>query len=171
MPRQCTICIHPNRHEVDQQLVEGIAFPAIAAKYSVSIDALGRHKANHVPMQLTKAQEAETVTRADDLLSHITQLDVDAKGVFEQAKRKGDLRVALVAIRERTRVMELQARIMGELDERAQININNQILSLNQPGAMQGLPQWEDIKDITKKTTLRALPESCSTNKEISDDS
>lgn len=147
MPRLCTICQHPNRDEIDRDLVGGSALPSIAAKYresgdtrdsnretkrdSISIDSLGRHKANHLPPQLVQAQAAEQVTNADDLLSQIARLDTDAATIFALAKRKGDMRSALAAVRERTRVMELMARIKGEIDERAQVLINNNNLNAN----------------------------------------
>src|SRR5262249_13181156 len=126
---------------IDQQLVEGTAFPAIAALFRVSADALGRHKANHLPAQLVVAREAEIASQADDLLSKIAYLESDALSIFEQAKRKRDLKMALAAVREITRVIELLAKIKGELDERMQININNQMS--NATGIM-GLPKWED---------------------------
>ena len=61
--------------------------------------------------------------KADDLLSKIASLDEDAASVYEQAKRRGDLKNALAAVRERSRLGELLARIKGELDERARINL------------------------------------------------
>ena len=65
-PRACTVCIHPEREDIDKALVEGIAFPALIAQYRVSKDALSRHKHNHLPKTLAKARDAEEVARADD---------------------------------------------------------------------------------------------------------
>src|SRR5215510_6068951 len=149
MPRICTICTHSDRNKIDQQLVEGIAFPAIAALFRVSADALGRHKANHLPAQLAEARGAEIASQADDLLSKIANLEVDAQSIYEQAKRKGDLKMALAAVRELTRVIELLAKIKGELDERTQININNQ--ASNAAGIV-GLPKWEDSDKIVQES-------------------
>lgn len=137
MPRLCKICQHPNRDDIDRDLVEGFALPSIAAKYretkrdSISVDSLGRHKANHLPLQLVEAQAVQRLTSADDLLSKIANLDADTTSIFTLAKRKGDLRTALAAVRERTRVVELLARIKGEIDERAQVLINNNNLNAN----------------------------------------
>lgn len=144
MPRICTICTNPDRQEIDRQLVEGTAFPAIAALFRVSADALGRHKANHIPAQLVEAQTAEAASQADELMTKIASLDADAQSIFDQAKRKGDFKTALSALRERARVTELLAKIKGELDERAQVNINNQVMSV---GAT-GLPKWDDANKI-----------------------
>lgn len=161
MPRSCKICQHPNRDEIDRDLIQGTAFPNIAAKYretsesgdsnrdsnrdSISVDSLGRHKANHLPLQLVQAHTAEQVTNADDLLSQIAKLDTDAASIFTLAKRKGDMRAALAAIRERSRVVELLARIKGEIDERAQVLINNNNLNANfVPNAV--LPEFDFAK-------------------------
>lgn len=151
MPRICTICTNPDRQEIDRQLVEGAAFPAIAALHRVSTDALGRHKANHIPAQLVEAQTAETASQADELLARIASLDADARSIFDQAKRKGDFKTALSALREQARVVELLAKIKGELDERAQININNQVMSV---GAT-GLPKWDDANKIVWEVLTR----------------
>lgn len=133
MPRLCKICQHPDRDDIDRDLVEGFALPSIAAKYretrrdSISVDSLGRHKAKHLPLQLVEAQAVEQVTNADDLLSKLAILDADTASIFTLATRKGDLRTALAAVRKRTRVVELLARIKGEIDERAQVLINNNL--------------------------------------------
>jgi len=105
---------------------------------------------------LVEARGAEIVSQADDLLSRITNLEADAQSIYEQAKRKGDLKMALVAIRDRTRVIELLAKIKGELDERTQININNQ---LSNAVGIVGLPKWEDTDKLVMEVLSRpALP-------------
>jgi hypothetical protein len=59
MPRRCSICHHERLEEINRALVEGAALSEMAAKYRVSDDALSRHKANHLPDALVKAQEAK----------------------------------------------------------------------------------------------------------------
>ena len=59
MPRRCSICSHEQLMEIDQALVGGAALSEMAAKYRVSEDALSRHKANHLPDALVKAQGGE----------------------------------------------------------------------------------------------------------------
>ena len=98
--------------------MEGIAFPALVAKYRVSKDALSRHKANHLPATLVKAQEAQEVAQADDLLEEVRSLQGRALGILDKAEDAGDLRTALGAIREARGNLELLAKLLGELDER-----------------------------------------------------
>src|SRR5581483_7671052 len=124
MPRACTICTHHERETIDRLLVEGTAFPAIAAKHRVSTDALGRHKAAHLPLTLVKAQEAEEVASAGNLLDKMTEL-VTAARIGRKAELKGDYRNALMAIRVQERIIELCVRLLGELNNGAQTQGNN----------------------------------------------
>ena len=124
MPRSCTICTHPEREAIDEALVGGIAFPALVAKYRVSKDALSRHKANHLPATLVKAQEAQAVARADDLLDEVRSLQARTLTILDRAERVGDLRTALRAIKEARGNLELLAKLMGQIDKRPQVHLH-----------------------------------------------
>jgi hypothetical protein len=118
MPRSCTVCCHPDRAAIDRELVTGTAFPAIAAKYRVSADAVGRHKAGHLLVQLVKAHAAEDASRGDDLLDRLESLTADARRIGKKAEANGDYRTALMGIRELVRIVEVLAELRGELDRR-----------------------------------------------------
>jgi hypothetical protein len=103
--------------------VEGNALSGIAALFRVSKDALSRHKTNHIPATLVKAQEAQEVAQADDLLDQIRNLQVRTLTILEAAEASGEYRTALAAIGEARRNIELLGRTAGELDERPQVNL------------------------------------------------
>lgn len=124
MPRKCNVCQHPDRKAIDEALAEGTALSALAALYRVSDDALGRHKANHLPATLAKAAEAAEVSRADDLLRQLRALQSKTLGLLLRAEGAGDLRTALSAVREARGNVELLAKLSGELDERPVLNLN-----------------------------------------------
>jgi hypothetical protein len=124
LPRTCTVCSHPAREAMDEALVEGVAFPALAAKYSVSKDALSRHKAKHLPAKLVMAQAAEEMVQADSLLDQIRDLQARARRILDKAESAGDLRTALGAIREVRGNLELLARLLGELNEQPLVNLS-----------------------------------------------
>jgi len=65
MPRTCTVCTHPERGAIDADLVAGESAPKIAAKYRISEDSVTRHRANHLPTTLARAQGAAEVARGD----------------------------------------------------------------------------------------------------------
>lgn len=62
---------------------------------------------------------------AADSLGQLEELQQEAQRIEEQAEASEDYRTALAAIRERCRIVELKARLRGELDERSQTNVLN----------------------------------------------
>jgi hypothetical protein len=124
MPRRCSVCTHPDRENIDEALVGATAISAIAAKYrDISEDALGRHKANHLPAKLVMAEKAKEVAQADNLLEQVRDLQGRALAILDQAEMSGDLRTALGAIREARGNLELLAKLLGELSDAPQVNL------------------------------------------------
>jgi hypothetical protein len=123
MPRTCTICGHPERAAIESALVAGTAYRDIARQFHVSKDAVARHAAEHLPRLLAAAHQAEEQAAADDLLAQMSSLHRRTLSVLGQAEVAGDLRLALTAIREARGNLELLAKLLGELDERPQVNI------------------------------------------------
>jgi hypothetical protein len=112
MPPTCTICRHPQREAIDADLVSGIPFRHIAARTGTSTGALQRHKAGCLSACLVKASQAAEVANADDLLAKIRSLEQRANKIGAKAEKSGDLRVALLAVHELTRIVELMSRLM-----------------------------------------------------------
>ncbi len=123
MPRSCSVCTHPNRDEIDRALVAGEPNRRIAARCDVTERAIRNHKAGHLPAKLVMAQEAAAVAEADDLLAQVRDLQRRAHNILDKAEEAGELRVALSAIREARGNLELLAKLLGELDDRPQVNV------------------------------------------------
>jgi hypothetical protein len=157
VPRTCTVCSHPSQDAIDEALVAGTALSALSAKYRVSDDAMGRHKANHLPAKLAKAHEAEEVSRADDLLRQVRALQSKTLKILLRAEGAGDLRTALSAVREARGNVELLAKLSGELDESPVVNV---LIS----------PEWLELRAVivgaldphpdARGAVLRALEEA-----------
>ena len=132
MPRKCTVCEHEKVEEINRLLLEGVSLRDIAGQYSISKTALHRHKKDHLPAKLVKAQEAREIAKADSLLDQVTELRDKALSILDKAEQAGDLRTALQGVREAKGCLELLARLQGELQEQATVNIliNPQWLSL-----------------------------------------
>jgi len=142
MPRPCTICTHPKCDEIDQALVEGKQpLTSLATIYDVSEIALRRHKANHLPEQLVKAEGAREAAQADNLLDQVRGLRNKAYSILLSAEKAGDLKTALQGVREARSCLELLGKLQGELDERPQINI---LLS----------PQWIEVRAVLLNALL-----------------
>jgi len=105
----------------------------IAPRYGVTETALRRHAANHLPASLVQAQQAAEVVRADSLLAQALDLQARAQGILNKTEADGNYRAACSAIREARGLLELQARLLGELDERPQVNV-------------LVLPEWQAIR-------------------------
>ena len=66
MPRNCTVCLHPQRQEIEADLQAGLSYRDVARRYSTSKDAVSRHRASHVSLHTTPA--LTTVTKIVALL-------------------------------------------------------------------------------------------------------
>jgi len=125
MPRTCTICKSPCRDEVDRALLAGTSHQDIARHTSLSRWAIRRHE-THLPALLARSNKAAEVARADDLVSQLQKLTEDARRIQEKAERSNNFGAALGAIRELVRIVELLAKLRGELiSERRTTNVLN----------------------------------------------
>jgi hypothetical protein len=118
----------------------------IAKQYFVSAASLHRHKKGHLPAKLVKAQEAREIAKADSLLDQVTELRNKALSILAKAEQAGDLRTALQGVREAKGCLELLARLQGELQEQATVNI-----LIN--------PQWITLRTVILKA-LDGYPEA-----------
>jgi hypothetical protein len=124
VPRRCTVCAHPELEIINRALVGGEPYRSVANRYeSLSQAAVQRHQENHLPATLAKAREAEEVAHADDLLDQVRGLQARTLAILEAAEETSQHRTALAAIREARSNLELLAKLLGELDERPQINV------------------------------------------------
>ena len=117
MPRTtCSICSHGRRAEIDSALVRGIPFKTVARDFNVGRMAVWRHNdAGHVLKVIAKAHEASEAARGDDLLEQVRSLQRRAEGLLSRSERKGNVGDATRAIRELRSLIELLARLVGEL--------------------------------------------------------
>jgi hypothetical protein len=123
MPRTCTVCTHEDRAGIDSALLSGETFRTIAKRYGTSTTALHRHKQDHLPPSLLKAQEIEEVASADNLLDETRALQRKTYGILDKAEEAEDLKTALAAIREARGNMELGAKLAQLIDDRPQVNV------------------------------------------------
>src|ERR687883_263908 len=140
MPRTCTICAHPERAAIDKALVDGQPYRDIAGHYGTSKTALQRHKEDHLRDLLAQArarqaaheaalgaavqeQEAAKMEQAIDIVKQLKAINAASVAILHEARQAGNAEVALKAIDRVWRQIELQARLLGELDERPQVNV------------------------------------------------
>lgn len=123
MPRTCTVCAHPQRHAIEKALVGGTPNRRIATQHGLSEAAVRRHADAHLPVALVQAQEAQEVAQALDVLQQLRTINGAVLTVLRDARTASDGELALKAIDRILKQIELQAKLLGELDERPVVNV------------------------------------------------
>jgi hypothetical protein len=87
-------------------------------------DALARHR-EHLPLHLVKAQDAAEVAQADTLLDRLLSLNAETMAILKEARtgRIKDNELALRAIARAEKQLELQGKLLGELNDAPTVNI------------------------------------------------
>jgi len=76
-----------------------------------------------MPATLVRAHEVQEIAQADSLVDELRGLASKARTLTAQAEESGDIRTALMGLREIGRILELRARVAGEIAG-AQVSIN-----------------------------------------------
>lgn len=154
MPRTCSVCSHPSLGEIDKALVTRRSYCAISRSFGVGRDALRRHTKEHLPERLKKAHEEEDVREALDVVAQLKAINGASLAILKEARQLRRSETALKAIDRIQKQIELQAKLLGELDEAPTINL---YLS----------PEWLELRAVivtalepheeAKSAVLRAL--------------
>ena len=135
MARICTICHHHRRDSMDKALLRGEKLKSTASRYRVSEDALGRHK-KHMQLVIAKAAgavEQNSLAYGSALLVEIGRIRADAERLQGEAERRRDVRAALKAIHERLAIVELEAKLSGQIESgQKSITVNVQAVTPEQ---------------------------------------
>ena len=121
----CKTCTHPAKEDIDKALLAGTPYRSVAKQYEASPPSVYRHQQDHLPAALAKAVEAAEVAHGDSLLEQLKWLQVKALGILSKAEQAGDLRTALMAVREVRGTLELVGKITGELVSRHEVSFNH----------------------------------------------
>jgi hypothetical protein len=124
MPRKCSLCIHERREQIEQALLCGDSYRIVAQRFTVSRDAVARHR-RHLPAALAHARELKEVVHGNSLLEQLRELTSEAQRLKAAAENAGDYRGALAAVRELCRIVELIAKLSGELESHSETKILN----------------------------------------------
>ena len=104
------------------------------------------------------AKEAGDVIQADSLIDKITQLEREATRLGKKAEDAGDLRGAMAAVRELVRIVELLAKIQGDIKDPGGTTIN--VVYVDAPGiqkssgAMLGHAESGESDEPAKSTII-----------------
>lgn len=129
MPRTCTICSHGDKEAINKELVDGVSLRNIAKRFDTSAPSLFRHKQDHLPVALALAKEAGDIAQSDDLLSRLVDLQDKAVNILDKAEKAGDMRTALMAVREVRATMELVGKVTGELVNKQHVEVQASVVT------------------------------------------
>lgn len=117
----CKACLHALRSEIDQLLVRGESTTAVAKLYGFSPAVAVRHRRRCIGQAFELASEA----RATDVTEKIAKLQSEAQRQQQQARADGDPERVLLWARERRLLVELEARVRGEVKDGSETNVVN----------------------------------------------
>jgi hypothetical protein len=116
--------VHEKRCGIEQSLVAGDSYRDVALRFRVSRDAVARHR-KHLAVTVAKPLGSEQITQSENLLAQLEELRSEAQRLKQKAERAGDYRAALAAVRELCRIVELVAKLCGQMDARTETRILN----------------------------------------------
>lgn len=163
--RPCEACRHPERAAIDAAILARTPFRSIASRYEMSDVSLIRHRSNHMGAQFAAAAEAraaelepvaqtapaepsrrEQTAEALDVIGQLRAVNAVVLQVLSDARKAGDKRLVLLAVDRVMKQLELQAKLIGAIDERPSINV-------------LVAPEWLLVRS-TLLETLRPYPEA-----------
>lgn len=124
MSPRCTICSHDDREGIDEAIVGGRTLRDIARQWDVSKDAVARHK-SHVSQALSRVVADREEAGARSALDRLEDLHTRATRLLDAAEAEGKASMALASIKELRGLVEIIAKITGELDERPSVQVLN----------------------------------------------
>ncbi len=122
MARTCTLCAHPDRAAVERQIVAQAPYRNIAKQSGCSIAAIHRHLP-HVLKALTDEKAERDAAQALDVIAQLRAVNVTTLAILREARDEGKAGMALFAIDRLQKQIELQARLLGLLDDRAKVDV------------------------------------------------
>jgi len=146
MPRTCTACAHRDRPAIDAALVAGTPNRRIATQHGLSEAAVRRHAAEHLPASLVTAAGEEATRQALDVLAQLKQINASSVAILAEARRAKDGDLAFKAVDRIHKQIELQAKLLGDLDERPVVNV-------------LVTPEWQQLRGQIV-AALRPFPEA-----------
>lgn len=121
----CLVCQHQEQATITADLVRGVPLYRLSKRYGINRESLRSHLANHVsPAMASVHQVCDPAKSA--VLDKIEELLAEGDRMYEAARAVANMPMALRATAELRALLELKAKITGELDERPAVTVNVQ---------------------------------------------
>jgi hypothetical protein len=117
LSRSCTVCRHPARTDIEVALVSGRAVRDIAGQHAgLSKSSLARHKDEHLSESILSMRDERASIRVRSLLQEAEALLMKVAGLLQSAEDSGDLRTAIMGVREARGCVELLSRLRPQTE-------------------------------------------------------
>lgn len=131
MPMTCTICAHAKKADIEAAVTEGVAFRRIASRFGTSDASVRRHRKKCMSKAVKQAMEAKREKNAlvsgGAVIDQVRLLFTEMGEALAIAKGQQDVRGYAISISEMRKLLELAAKLTGELDARpvqaTQVNV------------------------------------------------
>lgn len=165
MPQPCSICTHPIRMEIEAKLVAGTSLRDVARQFSVSRDAVYRHKHNCLKTAIQTVQaerkehvQAEIEQSGWNALSEMQWMHGQVRLIYKEARAEGDYRTSLQALGEARQQTKLFSELLQGVEETTQEQREREWLNLREI-IFQALEPYPDAR-LAVARALLALDKS-----------
>ena len=143
--KTCFICRHSERQAIEKAIIERVPYREIGERYGFSTNAVSGHK-RHMAEKIAAGQKAIDVSAASVLLEECQAMKRKSLQLMAKAEKAKDIKTAIAALRAQKDIVELLAKVCGELYSVKSINVTMS-------------PQWLSLKK-TIVLSLENFPEA-----------
>lgn len=156
MGRKSKIEVHPDRKIIVKRLASGEEYSGIIRDFpEFTWDDLDYYAKNKLAQLLSKSPDLKTEIEGDqanDTLAEVRSLKAKAVEILDQAQKAGDLKTALLGIREARGCLESILKAEGRIQEQS-VTVN-----LQQQVSIYNSPEWEAVGSLLARV-LAPYPE------------
>ncbi|WP_454115475.1 hypothetical protein [Microbacterium lacticum] len=135
---RCKVCTHPEREAIDAAIATGLSNVQAGARWGISKDSVRRHRDSHLSTALQAVATQRETAGAMKAADRAELLYQKATAVLDAATAEGKASLSLAAVRELRGIVELLAKLSGELDERPQVQVLTLAVS----------PEWLSVRGV-----------------------
>ncbi len=139
MGRKSKIESHPNSKKIITRLASGEEYSKIIEEYpDLRWQDLDYYKQKKLPEIISKSNDLKAEVeslKGTDTLAEVRELKTKALSILEQAQEAGDLKTALMGIREARGCLETCLKAEGQIKDGPQITIINN-------------PEWVELRTV-----------------------
>jgi hypothetical protein len=127
--RKCTVCGHRRRSDIEADLAAGMPLQTMAKRWHIARQNIARHRDNHLAPAVQEARAQSLLAPAAEriaapIMDRLNGVDERLEAIAEDAIQVGDRGTAIRALGEIKKLLELRARLTGELKDGGAVTVN-----------------------------------------------